>query len=97
MTIEKCPICGSKQYTDRYYTEECWGIVEEHAYCERCGYTIEMAYSEPIVGFYPPLKKGYKNKWNGKYYNKDIRKRKRMKRKYNIKYDSKNLWLSQII
>jgi hypothetical protein len=57
---------------------------------------VEMAYSIPIVGFCPPLRKGYRNKYNGVYYTKDIRKRKRMKRKFGIKYSVKDRILSQI-
>lgn len=93
---QRCPICNSKKYKSVIYTEECWGIVEEHSLCDRCGYMVEMAYSEPIVGFYPPLRKGYRNKYNGVYYAKDIRKRKRIKRKFGIKYSVKDRILSQI-
>lgn len=93
---QRCPICNSKKYKSVIYTGEYWGIVEEHSLCDRCGYMVEMAYSKPIVGFYPPLRRGYRNKYNGVYYAKDIRKRKRIKRKLGIKYSVEDRMLSQI-
>ncbi len=45
---KKCPICGYKKYRYTRYTEMDWGTVEQHGYCERCGYTIEQAYSLPV-------------------------------------------------
>lgn len=97
MIEQRCPICNSKKYKSIIYTEEYWGIVEEHSFCDRCGYMVEMAYSKPIVGFYPPLRKGYKNKYNGVYCGKNIRKRKRVKRKFRIKYSVEDRILSQIL
>lgn len=32
---QRCPICNSKKYKSVIYTEECWGIVEEHSLCDR--------------------------------------------------------------
>ncbi len=32
-----------------WYSEDV-GLVEEHYYCENCGFFIEMAYSPPIIG-----------------------------------------------
>lgn len=97
MTIEqRCPICNSKNYKSVIYTEEFGRIVEEHSFCDRCGYMVEMAYGKPIVGFYPPLRRGYRNKYNGVYYAKNIRKRKRIKRKFGIKYSVEDRMLSQI-
>ena len=91
----KCPICSYKKYKDVHYTEECYGIVEQHCYCDRCGFVIEQAYSEPIYGFYPPTRKGYKDH-NGVYHPKNIKRRKRMKRKYNIKYSNDDWKLTLI-
>ena len=89
-----CPVCNSKDYKYVYYTEEYWGIVEQHGYCERCGYIIEQAYSQPIEGFKLDRKRGYKLK--GKWYAKNTRKRKRMRRKYNIKHTSQDWMLDMI-
>ena len=72
MSNPKCPICDSSNYRSRTYAEECWGIVEEHSYCPQCGYTIEMCYSDPVVGFMPSLAKGYKNKYDNRYYPKNV-------------------------
>ena len=92
--VETCPVCGGKFKVEEY-TEEYWGVVERHNYCDRCGYREEQAYSECICGFEPPIKKGYRG-YKDKYIKKNIRKRKRIKRKYNIKYGDKN-WLFNYI
>ena len=91
----KCPVCGYEKYKDIHYAEECYGIVEQHCFCDRCGYVIEQCYSEPAKGFYPPIKKGHKDS-KGIYCPKNFRKRKRIKRKYNIKY-SNNDWKLTLI
>lgn len=103
MKNNACPICNSNQFRYIYYAEECYGIVEQHGYCNRCGYTIEQAYSDVIVGFEPDVKRGYKiltwNKSTGyhyKYVNKNVRKRKRLRRKFGIKVDQKDRWLAYI-
>ena len=93
--MNKCPICGSKNYKFQFWTEFGWGIVEQHGYCEQCGYTINQAYSDTIDGFTPPIKKGGKG-YQGRYIKKNIRKRKRYKRKYNIKYSNDDYVLSFI-
>jgi len=87
--MSKCPICMSEKYKDIYYSEEIWGtrgIVEEHSSCPRCGYRVEMCYSEPFCGFPFPKRKGGRNKLDGHYYPKDIRHVRRMERKYGIKH-----------
>lgn len=87
----KCPICNYTKYRYVSYAEE-MGIVERHGYCKRCGYTIEQTYSPIIEGFTPPIKRGgrvYKNV----YIAKNVRKRKHMKRKHNIKYGNKDYML----
>ncbi len=84
--MSKCPVCGSEKYKDVHYAEETWGIVEEHSSCPRCGYRVEMCYSEPICGFPFPKRKGNYNKLDGRYYPKDIRHVRRMERKYKIKH-----------
>ena len=83
--MSKCPICMSEKYKDIHCAEEV-GIVEEHSSCPRCGFRVEMCYSDPICGFAFPKKKGYRDKMNGRYYPKNIRHVKRMERKYNIKH-----------
>ncbi len=96
----KCPICGYHEYRYVHYTEE-WGEVEQHGLCERCGYTIEQAYSEPVDGFVPMTKRGYvieKSVPGTKrtimvYVNKNTRKRKHAKHKYGIKYGNKDYML----
>ena len=90
---QMCPICSSKKYRDIIYTEE-YGTVEEHAYCQSCGYTIEMAYSDPIVGFTPDITRGYKA-LDG-YRQKNTRIRKRMRRKFNIKRSNEDRFLMYI-
>ena len=82
--LKGCPICGSSKWKYEYYTEEYWGIVEQHGRCDTCGYRVEQAYSGVIGGFELDRKKGYKI--DGRWYGKNKRKRKRMKRKYNIKH-----------
>lgn len=92
---ERCPICNSVKYRYVYYTEECWGIVEQHGYCSQCGFTIEQCYSDTITDFTPAIRKGstgYKNQ----YISKNIRKRKRYKRKFKIKYGNKDWQLSYL-
>ena len=79
-----CPICGYKRFYYESYHED-MGTVEQHGYCGRCGYSIEQAYSRPIEGFAPMRKRGYKD-YCGKYHEKNMRKQKRMKRKFEIKY-----------
>jgi hypothetical protein len=91
--IEKCPVCGGKFKVEEY-TEEYWGVVERHNYCDRCGYREEQCYSEVLYGFEPPIRKG--GKGYKKYIKKNIRKRKRIKRKYNIKYGNKD-WIFNYI
>ena len=95
MKVNKCPICGYEGFKDIHYTEEYWGIVEQHCYCDRCGYVVEQCYSKPIEGFYPPIRSGCKDH-NGVYHPKNWRKRKRIKRKYGIKYGNKD-WMLQFI
>ena len=92
---EECPICKSLKYKYVEYTEWSFGIVERHGSCPQCGYTIEQAYSKPIEGFTPPIKKGKKG-YKNKYIPKNIRKRKRHKRKFAIKYGDKDWILSYI-
>lgn len=84
-SLSNCPICNSVGYRYISFSEGCWGIVERHGFCNRCGYTIEQAYSEPIEGFVLDREKGFK--FEGMWYGKNTRKRKRMRRKYGIKHE----------
>ena len=95
MKANKCPICGYEGFKDVHYAEWGWGIVEQHCYCDRCGYVVERSYSKPVVGFDPPIRRGFKD-YNGVYHPKNWRKRKRIKRKYGIKYGNKD-WMLQFI
>ena len=89
-----CPICGYDKYKYQSWSEEYWGTVEQHGYCKRCGYIIEQAYSQPVVGFELDNKKG--RKVDGKYYPNNVRQRKRLRRKYGIKHSPQDMWLSLI-
>ena len=55
-----CPICKSKTFDYYSYSEWGWGIVEQHGYCDKCGYVIEQAYSHSMEAFLD-IKKGLKN------------------------------------
>ncbi|MDE7425734.1 MAG: hypothetical protein K2N51_18905 [Lachnospiraceae bacterium] len=78
-----CPICKSKTFDYYSYSEWGWGIVEQHGYCNRCGYIIEQAYS-PCMEAFLDVTKGFKN-GIGEYVSKNIRKHKRIRRKLNLK------------
>lgn len=90
-----CPVCGYREYKYIQYTEFGWGTVEQHGYCDRCGYTIEQSYSPTIEGFQPPIRRGGRD-YKGIYHSKNWRKRVRMKRKYGIKYGN-NDWMLALI
>lgn len=94
MSNKGCLICGFKGWSYIHYTEGCWGIVEQHGFCDRCGYTIEQSYSPTIAGFELDRQKGYKIK--GVWHGKNTRKRKRMRRKHNIKHNPKDWMLAYI-
>ena len=78
----KCPMCESQTFDYCSYSE-CYGIVEQHGYCDRCGYTVNQAYSSVFEAFYD-TKKGFKN-YFGEYCPKNVKKHKRVRRKLNIK------------
>ena len=95
--IINCPICKSKTFEYSYYSEYGWGIVEQHGNCNRCGYLIEQAYS-PTNDCFWYIKKGFKNHF-GKYYPKNVKKHKRIRRKLGIKrtdYDINPEWINYI-
>ena len=78
----KCPMCESQTFDYCSYSE-CYGAVEQHGYCDRCGYTVNQAYSSVFEAFYD-TKKGFKN-YFGEYCPKNVKKHKRVRRKLNIK------------
>ena len=80
-TFQKnCPVCGSKEYGYESYSEFGWGSVEQYGYCDKCGYTIEQAYS-PVYEFFSDLRKGYKD-MGGTYHEKNEVRHKRIRRKH---------------
>ena len=83
MNIIQCPICHSKAFEYTSYSEYGWGTVEQHGYCDRCGYIVEQAYSPVYEAFYD-IKKGFKD-CLGNYHPKNIKRHKRIRRKLNIK------------
>lgn len=95
MEKDICPMCGSKKYKYVSYSEFGWGIVEQHGYCDRCGYTIEQAYSQSIDGIEYPIRKGFRD-YYGKYHAKNVHRRNRIARKYNLKHQPTDWILSKI-
>lgn len=79
----QCPICHSKTFEYVSCSEECYGTVEQHGYCDRCGYTIEQSYSPVYEAFYD-IKRGYKDAL-GRYHPKNVKRHRRIRRKLNIK------------
>lgn len=82
-TFIKCPMCESQTFDYCSYSEY-YGIVKQHGYCDRCGYTVNQAYSSVFEAFYD-TKKGFKN-YFGEYCPKNVKKHKRVRRKLNIKH-----------
>ena len=60
-------------------------IVEQHGYCDRCGFMVEQVYS-PSFECFSDRKKGFKD-YKGIYHAKNVKKHKRARRKCN--YDTK--------
>ena len=95
MKTIKCPICGSETFEYVSYSEECYGTVEQHGFCHRCGYIVEQTYSPVFEGFWD-IKKGFKHP-SGKYYPKNVKRHKRIRRKLGIKNIEINpLWINYI-
>lgn len=92
---KNCPVCKSKTFDYISYSEDCYGIVEQHGYCDRCGYTVEQAYSGILEAFYD-ITRGFKNSF-GEYYPKNVKKHKRVRRKLNIRHINVNpKWIFHI-
>ena len=79
----ECPTCHSKTFEYISFSEEGWGIVEQHGYCDKCGYTVEQAYSPVYEAFYD-IKKGYKDAL-GRYHPKNAKRHKRIRRRLDTK------------
>lgn len=79
----KCPICDSISFEYEYWTDGYWGTVEQHGYCYRCGYVIEQAYTPCFEAFWD-IKRGFKSP-SGKYFPKNIKRHKRIRKKLGIK------------
>ncbi len=74
-----CPICKAKTFDYCSYSEFGWGIVEQHGYCDRCGYIVQQAYS-PCMEAFLDVTKGFKNGID-EYTSKDVRRHRRVRRK----------------
>lgn len=82
----ECPICHHNTFDYISYSEYEWGTtVEQHGYCDRCGYMVEQVYS-PSFECFSDRKKGFKD-CKGIYHAKNVKKHKRIRRKCN--YDTK--------
>ena len=93
--ILQCPICQTATFKYVSYAEIGWGIVEQHGFCSRCGYTVEQAYSPVYEGF-RDIKKGFRD-GHGNYIPKDFKRHRRIRRKMNIKNTEINpLWMRYI-
>ena len=79
----ECPICHIKTFEYTSFSEDGWGIVEQHGYCDKCGYTVEQAYSPVYEAFYD-IKKGYKDAF-GRYHPKNAKRHKRIRRRLDTK------------
>lgn len=81
--LVKCPICHSQTFLYCSWSEYGWGTVEQHGYCERCGYIVEQAYS-PVYDAFSDIKKGFKHPDYG-YVPKNVKRHKRIRRRLGIK------------
>lgn len=79
----ECPTCHAKTFEYISFSEEGWGIVEQHGYCDKCGYTVEQAYSPVYEAFYD-IKKGYKDAL-GRYHPKNVKRHKRIRKRLDTK------------
>jgi hypothetical protein len=91
----QCPICKSKKFDYVSYSEYGWGTVEQHGFCDRCGYIVEQAYS-PVYEAFWDVKRGFKHP-NGHYISKNVKKHRRIRRKKNIRNIEVNpVWINYI-
>lgn len=90
-----CPICSSSSFDYTSYSEYGWGTIEQHGYCDRCGYTVNQAYS-PVYEAFCDIKKGFKRP-DGKYVEKNAKRHKRIRRKFDTKHIEVNpVWVYYI-
>lgn len=94
--MNECPICKSKTFEYVCYRDYGWiDIVEQHGYCDNCGYVIEQAYS-PVDEAFWDIKRGFKHPEKG-YFKKNVKKHKRIRKKLKIKnYDVNPPWINHI-
>lgn len=93
--IIRCPICHADTFEYFLVSEFGFGIVEQHGYCDRCGYTVEQAYSPVYAGFCD-IVRGFK-KYNGEYVSKNAKRHRRVRRKLNInKADVNPIWMRYV-
>ena len=78
--LSGCPVCGAVAFDYCSYSESGWGIVEQHGYCRRCGYSIEQAYG-PAMECFIDTRKGFGHPVSGVYVPKDMRRHRRVRRK----------------
>lgn len=57
--VSQCPVCGAPVEIVSY-SEEGWGTVETHGYCENCTWTVDQCYS-PVCQF---ILKGFPEKYS---------------------------------
>lgn len=81
--IKSCPICNSETFEYFSYSEEMWGIVEQHGHCHRCGYVIEQTYS-PVYEAFWDVTRGFKHPY-GYYVPRNVERHQRIRRKLGIK------------
>ena len=95
MTKIECPICHAKTFDYVSYSEDPYGTIEQHGYCDRCGYRIEQVYS-PILTAFVDIKRGFKSPFGG-YVSKNVKRHKRIRRKLGIKNIEVNpMWVYYI-
>ena len=95
MTKIECPICHAKTFDYVSYSEDLYGTIEQHGYCDRCGYRIEQVYSPTLVAFVD-IKRGFKSPFGG-YIPKNVKRHKRIRRKFGIKNIEVNpMWVYYI-
>ena len=90
-----CPICKSENFKYVSYSEYGFGTVEQHGYCDRCGYIVEQAYS-PVYEAFWDVKRGFRHP-NGHYVPKNVKRHKRIRRKLGIKNIEVNpIWIYHV-
>ena len=81
VVLDNCCGSGSTLIAAKLEGRRYIGI--DNGYCDRCGYTVEQAYSPVYEAFYD-IKRGFKDV-SGRYHSKNVKRHKRIRRKLNIK------------